>query len=766
MNLNSLPGGMQSNGAPLARWWVWLLMAACQPVAPPGPDGGHADVVVRTTVATASECPNGGTAVESGIDADDDGQLDDAEVTRRTAVCLSAPPVVNPPPELLSRVEPEPPGRHCASGGSAVRCGPDANGDGVLQDSEIQATAYACAGRAVARVVVEAAGPNCARGGAAVQSGADDNTNGKLDDVEVKAVEYVCDAALLSRLASEAPGSHCVGGGVAFLVGRDQNGDQTLGAPEVEWTEYECSDVLSRDVTVRTSEELKALAKVRVITGTLTVQSTALGEVSLPALEQVGGLWVASNSLLERLSLPTLTAAHGTLGLSDNPKLAAVHLEHLATVDGAFSVIRNPLLADLSGLTSLASVGGDFSVADDAALTSVDVPIHRVGKSVVVSRNPRLGKVDLVFFESVEGLFLTDNDALGELSVRVSSWPPLGSGVLGPVVVERNPSLATLLLSAPTIESLRIANDAELAKLTVTVDQVRGDTFISSDPKLKSASFSATTYSGGNGTLEFGGAISIAAPLEELRLGLSEYVTASAVYLEGTQLQTFSYYGLVRDGLSLRRNPRLSVARFWDARGDIWLYDNDALEVFQLTLSSGALGSLVVSENDALETLQTFGSVPSFNGSVGIVNNRNLTWAWLSAVTSIARDLTISGNPSLVTFGLPGLETIGRTLTITGNGMTTWKGLESLQLVGAGLTVSAHPNLSSVDLPALQWVGDWFQLYENAQLHAVDLSALRRVGTMRITANPRFPACIATAMLPLATDSASQHGNDETAVCP
>ncbi len=45
---------------------------------------------------------------------------------------------------VLNRNDPEPVGVNCLYGGTAVRSGPDYNGDGVLSDSEIQSTTYQC----------------------------------------------------------------------------------------------------------------------------------------------------------------------------------------------------------------------------------------------------------------------------------------------------------------------------------------------------------------------------------------------------------------------------------------------------------------------------------------------------------------------------------------------------------------------------------------------------------------------------------------------
>lgn len=50
------------------------------------------------------------------------------------------------PLDSITRVVPEPPGAHCAAGGSAIETGTDADGDGVLDANEVSATTYVCDG--------------------------------------------------------------------------------------------------------------------------------------------------------------------------------------------------------------------------------------------------------------------------------------------------------------------------------------------------------------------------------------------------------------------------------------------------------------------------------------------------------------------------------------------------------------------------------------------------------------------------------------------
>jgi hypothetical protein len=152
------------------------------------------------------------------------------------------------PASELVRTDPEPPGPNCSNGGTAIHEGVDDDGDGVLDDAEIEGTNYVCngaPGRAALVVISdEAPGMNCANAGSAVRSGLDVNANGLLDDEEVKQTIYVCNgvdgSSQLVTTVPEPAGVNCTMGGIAILVGTDTDHDGILDADEVTSTSYVC----------------------------------------------------------------------------------------------------------------------------------------------------------------------------------------------------------------------------------------------------------------------------------------------------------------------------------------------------------------------------------------------------------------------------------------------------------------------------------------------------------------------------------------------
>lgn len=114
----------------------------------------------------------------------------------------------------------EPAGDRCENGGTRVDSGRDLDGDGKLDEGEVDATTYVCDGldgepgadgpqgdrgdrgeegedggdapRALIDMAPEPSGPNCANGGQKVTSGLDANDNGVLDEGEISDTAYVC----------------------------------------------------------------------------------------------------------------------------------------------------------------------------------------------------------------------------------------------------------------------------------------------------------------------------------------------------------------------------------------------------------------------------------------------------------------------------------------------------------------------------------------------------------------------------------------------
>jgi hypothetical protein len=161
----------------------------------------------------------------------------------------------------LTRTLVEAAGGNCATGGAKIETGIDANGNGTLDDGEVAATQtrYICNGatgnNTITKTTVEAAGGNCGTGGVKVEVGVDANKNGTLDASEIVTAmtRYICNGQngtngenglnTLIRTTAEPSGANCTYGGVKFETGLDVNKNGTLDDSEVTTTQtkYVCN---------------------------------------------------------------------------------------------------------------------------------------------------------------------------------------------------------------------------------------------------------------------------------------------------------------------------------------------------------------------------------------------------------------------------------------------------------------------------------------------------------------------------------------------
>jgi hypothetical protein len=103
-----------------------------------GPVG--APSLIDANIEPAGEhCGEGGYLVRSGEDEDGDGSLDAGEVDATEYVCHGQDGTVS-----LVRILPEAAGGTCLAGGVRIESGLDANRDGILDDGEVSASALVC----------------------------------------------------------------------------------------------------------------------------------------------------------------------------------------------------------------------------------------------------------------------------------------------------------------------------------------------------------------------------------------------------------------------------------------------------------------------------------------------------------------------------------------------------------------------------------------------------------------------------------------------
>ncbi len=201
----------------------------------------------------STECPDGGSRIEAGLDTDASGTLEPGEIATTTFVCNG-----DDGRSSLVVTNAEPVGENCAEGGSRVDAGLDANEDGVLDVEEVTSTQYTCNGADgldgadgasdLVRVSSVPPGPTCEAGGLRVETGPDVDGDDVLDPNEVTGQSIVCDGVdgtsgldSLVDVTPVAPGLDCVDGGQRLQVGSDLDGNGILDPAEVTSTTFVCN---------------------------------------------------------------------------------------------------------------------------------------------------------------------------------------------------------------------------------------------------------------------------------------------------------------------------------------------------------------------------------------------------------------------------------------------------------------------------------------------------------------------------------------------
>jgi len=127
----------------LPRAFSSFLVASIVALAMSCHDGsdGLTSLMNVTNEAAGAKCLDGGLKVETGIDTNRNGTLDAGEVQQTEFVCNG----VNNQ-NTLTKYTTEHAGSNCGAGGQKIETGRDSNGDGTLEENEIQQTMFVCNG--------------------------------------------------------------------------------------------------------------------------------------------------------------------------------------------------------------------------------------------------------------------------------------------------------------------------------------------------------------------------------------------------------------------------------------------------------------------------------------------------------------------------------------------------------------------------------------------------------------------------------------------
>ncbi|AKQ63294.1 putative lipoprotein [Myxococcus hansupus] len=463
--------------------WTWLavvvLASGCEGIDLRKLVTQHEVLTRGADEPKGAQCPEGGRALHAGLDLNDNGVLDDDEVTRTEYVCDTAVE------GLLVHLQTLPPGERCPFGGHVSRAGQDVNGNGVLDDGEVTREVHGCTERVAEPVLHRTrhfpAPPStppwqCTWGLTRVEAGTDTNGNGLLDDTEVRAMTSVCidPAHVQVKHSAEAPGTRCTAGGTRVEVGFDDDGDGVLRGPEVRGTAFVCEALLTLhgNYEVKSPADLAALQRISRVQGILTIDETALTEVRLPGLAVVDRTFrIWNNPLLTHIELPGLRFVGDDLDVSANLKLGALNAGgadyQLLLVGRSFVLSDNPTLKNPSGLAAISprysmllmrNASLEFHPGEDTPFVSIVILLG----SLDVIGNDMLQTIPFGQLFHVQDVRIENNASLRDLG----SFNP--ASITGGLVVTGNASLLdwTGLSRVRHLTSLKVADNPLLTGLT------------------------------------------------------------------------------------------------------------------------------------------------------------------------------------------------------------------------------------------------------------------------------------------------------------
>ncbi len=140
--------------------------------------------------ASGTNCDNGGLKIYFGIDTNKNNILDKEEIINYIYLCNGIDGN-----STLTRITRETSGDNCEKGGVKIDSGVDINNNGLLDQNEILNTTYICDGAVGTISIINIEdipiSEEYLSGGIQIESGIDVNGNGKLEDFEIKCIKSI-----------------------------------------------------------------------------------------------------------------------------------------------------------------------------------------------------------------------------------------------------------------------------------------------------------------------------------------------------------------------------------------------------------------------------------------------------------------------------------------------------------------------------------------------------------------------------------------------
>jgi hypothetical protein len=361
------------------------------------------------TGVTTITCADGTTAtVEDGVDGQkgDKGDKGDTGATGAPG----APGLVS-----LVKMDAEPAGTNCLNGGTRVQSGVDASGNGALEAGEVTQAQYLCNPSGGSGGGAGSTGCTTLEGSYTVTNTLDWQ-NLVNSGCTALTGALIIDAPGLTTLAPAAPLTSV---GSVKVTSNDQLvefGSNLASLTTVTGRIHIASNTLLttinfpklatvKQLDVRSNPVMASLLLPQLVTagrGDISYNAV-LTNLSFPALTSVDGdLWVTSNPALTSVGVPVLAAAK-TIRFYQNDLLATLSFPALTSAQGGLNVTSNPAVTSIS-MAKLGSVGSNVELSSNPVLASLQLPeLATVAGYMELSTNPALTGFTLPKVTSVNG---------------------------------------------------------------------------------------------------------------------------------------------------------------------------------------------------------------------------------------------------------------------------------------------------------------------------------------------------------------------------
>jgi hypothetical protein len=633
--------------------------SVAKPPPPPTPgDPSQSPPILtrRDAEPAGAQCANGGTAIRVGHDTNRDGVLEDSEVEHTDYVCNAAPP------KTIVRKDPLPPGKECPNGGTAVRTGVDKNGNGVLDDDEVENTVYVCSDSDVWEGDFTSADWNDAQkvatlGRARVVTGS--LTIDPAAAVHLPRLELIAANLTVSRpvTALDLPALRNIGGNVQIdtpaiddlalpalervtgelrLIGNGANGT-SIAAPHL-------GEVGGSLIFFWGCRGDVVMPSLRTIGGMLDIEG-ALTSLGLDGLESIGGALRIADRSLPKLAAAKLSTIGGDLSSYSQPQLQTIDLPALTQIEGKLSLDTLSALETLA-FPALRTIAGEVTISSLAALQKLDFgPLAEVGQSMYIMNVPAMTNLAAVGLTKLgkstgpsDSSLLVNNTGLTVIELPSLTEPP---GVLD---FTQNAALKIVRLAALTKAGGVSSIENPLIE-EVSAPQVTQLGYLNVDsPKLSKIDFGKLS------TIDDHIQI-IDAALEDLS-GLASLTNCGAIELDNLS-QVKDLRGLASLAhlrvLNLYGNPELTsvdgLERLTQISGAIEIQHHSKLTSLAGLGHVTYAGYLFIEGNGALGGLTGLEHLAEIGSNLLLEDNNVLSsLAGLSALASVGGDVKIERN--------------------------------------------------------------------------------------------------------------------------